>query len=265
MDHRGAGLALVVLLLAAPTAGATLEHLSVRDVDLDAGESTSIPLTFRGGPFEAGWAVVVNADVDGSGSLSADLVQSDRTVESWNVTPSKDTRHLHGAFAETNVARLDLAADGGPVNVTLYYDMSCECAGKQIPAAIDDGRTVFRIQVQDGATWQATFPEPPAHDLTVHLADRTDPASPWPDGFDVHQTSSEAPHEFTWTVDGSGDTYVWMFSETVHRDRLDEPDATLVAPTFHPVQGGAGAPSTPLGAAVAVAALAVAGLRSRKL
>lgn len=254
----------VALLLAAPAQGAsTLEHLTVRDVELAAGEDVAIPLAFRGLAFEAGWAVVVNVQADGSGSLAVDLVQSNRTIEQWNVTPGEATRHLHGAFAETARARLDLAARDGPVNLSLYYDMSCECAGKQIPVGVPDGRTVFRIQVQDGATWQAAFPEPPAHDLTVHRTTRTDPDSRWPDDFGIEETSDAPPHNFTWTVETTGDAYMWMVSEQIHLDRLDAEDATLVGPTFHPVPAST-SEATPLPTWLAVAAPLVAWLLRRR-
>lgn len=272
MDPRGHGLTVLTVLLLVTTpslaqgSGATLEHLTVRDVELGDGEEASIPLTFRGGPFEAGWALVVNAEVAGSGQLQAELVQANATVEHWNATPGEATRYLHGVFAETATARLDLAAEGDPVNLSLYYDMSCECAGKQIPVEIADGRTVFRIQVREGATWQATFPEPPAHDLTIHRTDRLDPASRWPDDFAIQETSKEAPHTFTWTVEDSSDAYVWMVSEQIHRDRVGETDATIVSPSFYPVQDGSTGPATPLPAVLALVGLVVAaGVRRRKV
>lgn len=274
MMHRLLPLLVLLGLLLAPVPAVAQDtpfgffpHVTVRTVRLDAGNATTLPLAFEGGAFAADWALVINAEVDG-GPVDVTLTQEDATVETWTLAATDGTQHLHGALAREARANLTFEAGGRPSNVTFYYDMSCDCAGKTIPVAIEDGRVVFRVHVQEGATWRATIPEPPAHRLAVDLTERTDPASRYPDDFrtlfesrEPIRTGGRAYHTFEWTAEATKDHYFWLQSVETNASAVGNTDgpATLVAPGFREVQAAPDGPSTPLPGWLAAAAL-VAGL-----
>lgn len=251
-------------------------HVNPRPVSLAEGGNESVPISYtpNSPDFHAGWAVVVNAVVtDGSAAPSVELVQNGTVAASWTVEPDGRTHHLWGAFAETGQAELRFSNPGpGPVNLTFFYDMSCECIGKPIPVEVPDGMVVFNVRPGEGETWRATFPEPNVHRLHVWLATRTDDRSVWPDDFEVLQVSrdpieqdGERFHVFQWTAEETGTYYFVMQSVAIDESLFDDRDVAAVytvQPSFTEVtgDGGASGPSTPLGLDVVVAGLVLAAL-----
>lgn len=292
-----AAVLLASLLAAVPAAtahgdehdGPGFPHVNPRSFDLAEGANASVHIayTLNSPAFHAGWAFVLNAAVTGgSATPTAELVQNGTVVGSWEITPGGQTRHLWGAFAETGEAELRFSNPGpGPVNLTVFYDMSCACAGKPIPPEVADGTVVFNVDIRAGDTWRATFPEPNVHRLNVWLATRTDDRSVWPDDFEVLQESRDPIeqdggrfHVFEWTAEETGTYYFVMQSVAIDESLYEDPNvaATVyVVPSFREVTGeddggtGPAGPATPLGVEVVAAALvlgavAAAGRRRRR-
>jgi hypothetical protein len=136
---------------------------------------------------------------------------------------------------------------------------------------VPHGFVIFNVDVKQGSTWNATFPEPKAYPLSIWLAKRTNDQGRWPQDFTVLQTSTQAVvrdvgdgparlHEMTWTADADARYYFFAQAGDVDRSKIDtsSPEKFLGSLMITPLyeQVSAKAPSkTPLGLDVLALAL----------
>ncbi|MBW3583685.1 MAG: hypothetical protein KY455_11355 [Euryarchaeota archaeon] len=231
-------LSFFLVLLVVPNASAHGEathipHVNPLFFELEPGERETQDLAFDEGEFQKGWVFLVNAVVtNGAGPIQVDLVsESDETVLTWTLPADGTLQTLSGSLPETGFFLLSLMNEGDDIaRVSLYYDQSCNCAQKPVPAEIPGGLVVFQVDPHEGDDWEAVILEPPAYDLKVHLALRVDhERGVWPDDFEILETSDTTTsdpsgrdaHHFAFTADRAARFY--FFAEVVgfHPEGVD--------------------------------------------
>lgn len=288
-------LALASLVIAAPLAvahgGGEFPHVNPLSVTLAPGQNRTLELTFEENmtraamgnkSFEAGWVFILNAVPQvGGAPMVVELrpghnVNLGDAVATWTITaPAGNTSlqattvHAAALMPVTDVYSLVFRHGGGTSNATLtfFYDQTCNCAGKPIPVEVPNGLVVFNADVKKGATWMASFPKPPVHDLKVTLATRSDLRSRWPEDFAVLQTKQDAVardvarlYEVTWTAEQDGRHYFFVESTKQDLSKFNprDPIAGVMVTPFFEQQGAAAPQKTPLGAEVALLAVGLA-------
>jgi MYXO-CTERM domain-containing protein len=292
---RFLALALLAVLAPLPFAdahgGGEFPHVNPFPVRLGPGEAQFLELTFEENmtkaaegnhSFEAGWVFVLSAFLTSdSAPVQVALhpghnLSRGPAVANWTLA-SHGTQVVTAGMPVTDVYTLELRHGGGPgrTNMTFFYDQSCECAGKPIPLEVPNGAVLFNVDVKQGQTWKATFPEPPAYDLSIVLAERTNPLSRWPQDFSVLGRSDQPVvrdvgagpvrlHELGWTAQHDGAYYFLATAIGVHPERVDRTDmdrflsSLYITPFYEQV--GSAPKAAPAGPELALGALALAAL-----
>lgn len=259
-------------------------HVNPRDVRLAPGASETVDLSFNEplevppgtpeGGFGADWVFIINARRgDASGPVEVALRRGHMdspgaTVVSWTVR-SAGTEVLTARLPASDLYSLVFRNPSVERNASLVfvYDQACNCASKPIPVEVPGLTVIFNADARQGATWKATFPEPPVHALKVTLAKRTDNRSRWPEDFQVLLESPQgvrnAPrppmHELTWTADETTRYYFFVQSTRQDLSKFDRSDpaaSVMVSPSFEQLSATESrpVPEAPLLGLVAVTA-----------
>lgn len=220
------GVAVAVLLsLAPPLAlshpvaahGDGIGHGAVFNGTLFPGERVTRHLDFEDGPLIADWVFMIGARVQGE-SLTVDLSTGDNVVASWTIAPTTGVVHTM-TIPQTGSYNLTFR-DEGTASTTYwaYFDQSCNCLGKFIPAEIPTGMVIFNTDTRGPTSLFAQFNEPNAMKVRVTAALRTDPRGQWPSDFRTLAVSN-APVQRQ--VEDAPP--VWL-----HEFNLEVPEATRV-------------------------------------
>jgi len=177
---------LVLVSLAIPRGSAPpaprLSHLEVWSGTLVPTTNASRALDFDGAPLEKGWVFLLEAQVQG-GSVSAVLMIGSNTAKAWTIPVSSrwyDTMLL----PDTGVYNLTLTNPGmTDVSFSIYFDQSCNCAGKAFPATMTAGLLIFNVDVQTPSVVPVEFNKPAAFTVRVTAALLAQGGGRWPGDF----------------------------------------------------------------------------------
>ncbi len=194
-----------------------VDHGAVWNETIAPGASAARHLDFEGGsPLIGGWVFMLGARLEG-GALIAQLTIGANLAKEWTIPPGS-TWIQTTILPETGVYDLTLENPGGSdVRFWVYFDQSCNCVAKFVPAEIPDGYVIFNIDTIGPSTVFAQLNDPPAMDVRVTAALLTGGEGVWPTDF-ATLVVSDTPVQRT-----VRDITVWL-----HELRFDVPKATRV-------------------------------------
>ena len=266
----------IILLAQAPTAlahGSAITHVQPFNIELPPGEQGTFGLEFEEGDLRADWVFLLNA-VARDNAVTVTLRGESGVDATWNLPGDGNTHYLTGRVRKTEAHGITVFNPGpNKANVTLYYDASCNCAGKPIPPDVPNGAVIFNVDVQDGDIMRTQFPEPPALKLRVTHALRVNDTSVWPKDFRVLSTSStptqkdgKPVHVFDWTADRAGRFYFFVEAIAYDESKFDpsQGELAILSVYVEPDNQKVGSAKSPgPAAALALAALVLAALARR--
>jgi len=262
----------LLLLLAAPIGeahGSAITHVQPFTIGVPPKENASFSIEFEEGVLRADWVILFNA-VARNNSVQLTLRDLTGIAAFWELPADENTHYLSGRIKRTEAHGLTLYNPGpNPANVTLYYDASCNCAGKPIPPDVPNGAVIFNVDVLERDIMRTEFPEPSALKLRVSHALRVNDTSQWPKDFRILKVS-EAPngekngkpaHVFDWTADRTGRFYFFVEAIAYDASKFDPSlgEIAMLAVYVEPSNAKVGTADAPA-PSVVVAALAVLGV-----
>jgi hypothetical protein len=281
---RIAMVALLCMLLAPGFASAHeghgVPHVNPVPVQLEAGQTWRSELQFiegnGSGDFERNAIFLLSIVAPASGSLDAALHKGHEdalgpAAARWTVCCAGQTIILGTVLPEDGRYTLALRNNGSQNATTLFfYDQSCNCAGKPIPAEVAQGAVIFNADAHLAGWLNATIFEPPA--LRAKIRVGTFPAQgSWPQDFrEVARSDAGQPvagaqsraHSFNLTTQPG--TRFYFVTEGISADagRIDPRNpagSLMLTPLFEEGRAVQGAGKA-LGSAEAALFLPVAGL-----
>lgn len=216
----------VFLLAGVPTVeshGSNITHVQPFSIELPPREQGTFGLEFEEGDLRADWVFLLNA-IARENNVQLTLRGYTGVAATWDLPGDGQTHYLTGRIKKTEIHGLSIYNPGpNKANITLYYDASCNCAGKPIPPDVPNGAVIFNVDVQDSDIMRTELPEPAALKLRVSHAIRVNDSSAWPTDFRILSTSTtptekdgKRVHVFDWTADRTGRYF--FFVEAVEYD-----------------------------------------------
>lgn len=251
--RTSAALAILVILIlsaaAIPPAEAHEDgvgHGSLFTGLLPRAETLTRHLDFEGGPLHGGWVFLLVAKVFGA-PLQATLSVEGASAASWTIPTAAETRWAGTTvLPRDGVYELSLT-NSGAVNASfaIYFDQSCNCVGKFIPAEIPDGMIIFNKDVTGPGTVFAQFNEPKAMRVRVTAALLVNSRGLWPADFAVlavsnapvqRQVKPELPpvwlHELRVEVDRPTRVYYILEGISFDATKYSGPQDLFVTPFY---------------------------------
>lgn len=243
MRHAGIAALLALALLLGPVTSPTgahegLEHLDLEHRTLPPGGSSGADLSFRSRHLQAGWLFVVNGRVaNGTGPVDVELVLRGDPVRTWSWTAGPwyaDTAILPET-ADYNLTFRNPSSE--VVEVEFFFDQSCECLGKLIPAP--GGVVIFQADLSAGERMRVTFETRDGlADAQVDLARLRPGGETWPDDFDVIRTIRTGLGQTVLDFTASSTARHYLITTALEGSGLVVPHLEVVRPSPEPVPVG---------------------------
>jgi hypothetical protein len=168
-------------------------------------------------------------------------------ARTWTVEPGIVNK-LTTLLPETGEYRVLLENPGNETSrYAFYFDQSCNCAGKPIPAELNPGLVIFNVDARKGQRLQANFPEPEGVAIKVTAAVLEGERGSWPEDFRTLGISTEPRdvqaredlpvvkiHELVVEFEETGRIY--FFVEPTRYRVFDSMDDLLVTPFYEPIE-----------------------------
>ncbi len=162
--------------------GDGLNHGAVFSGTLGPSEQLTKHLDYEEGPLVGGWVFMVGARVEG-GPLAIDLVFLGDVVATWSFAPTSGSVRTM-MLPQTGNYNFTFRNEGSAtVNYWVYFDQSCNCLGKFIPAEIPTGMIIFNFDTSGPGTLFAQFNEPSVMKVRVTAALMSSTRASWPGDF----------------------------------------------------------------------------------
>lgn len=271
-----AGLFLLTGLAAGHGGEGHIPHMNIVVQDIAGGAVADHRLEFEEGPLRAGWVFALIIAQQGGNMPLWVAVVSENGTEARNWTLQQGiVNKLTTLLPETGEYEVHLENPGNETaRYGFYFDQSCNCAGKPIPAELNPGLVIFNVDAQRGRRVQANFPEPEGVAIKVTAAVLDGERGSWPEDFRVLGISTKPRdvraredlpvvkiHELIVKFEETGRIY--FFVEPLHYRQFDSMDDLLVTPFYEPLEKKEAPGPHLLAVLVGVAALAVTVRRSR--
>ncbi|MBI4415374.1 MAG: hypothetical protein HY557_00135 [Euryarchaeota archaeon] len=221
-----------------------VDHGAVFNGTLAAQASVTRHLDFEGGqPLVGGWVFLLGARVEGE--LVARLTVGASVAKEWTIAPG-GTQIRTTILPETGVYDLTLENPGAAdVRYWAYFDQSCRCIGKFVPAEIPDGYVIFNTDTTGPSTVFAQLNDPPAMDVKVSAALLTGQEGVWPSDFQILAVSATPVqrtvrditvwlHELRFDVGTATTVYFFVQGVAFHGD-LNTPKGQLAISPYYEV------------------------------
>lgn len=162
--------------------GDGINHGAVFSGTLAPSEQVTKHLDYEEGPLVGGWVFMVGARVEG-GPLAIDLVLLADVVATWSFAPTSGSVRTM-MLPQTGNYNFTFRNEGSAtVNYWVYFDQSCNCLGKFIPAEIPTGMIIFNFDTSGPGTLFAQFNEPSVMKVRVTASLMTSTRASWPGDF----------------------------------------------------------------------------------
>jgi len=238
-----------------------------------------VPLEFEGGDLGAGWLFLFVARTVSNGTqATAELRVGSTSVARWTLPANGAARHTVSLPQAGNyTVRLVNPSATDTVRIDFYFDQSCNCAGKVLPAGFEGALVIFNFDFARGETADVTMNEPLAMTTRVTLATRDGDGGDWPADFSVVAVSEEAAvtraspsdpwvriHVFHFTASAAARYYFFVEAKAFLPANYTGPDSLLITPYVEVTRPAAGDPSGFVLAVLVVAAVALVARARRK-
>lgn len=188
-------------------------HLCLDIADLEPGANKTRHLLSPEGDLRAGWVYIIYGGVDGQGTIIADLVHDNKTVESFVWTPGfhKNSTRIQSTGEHHLVLRNP--SNDTSVRYAFYYDQSCNCVGKVIP--LSGGFVLFNNKFPGDTDISVDFPMIDGwrlHAAAAWLPDDA-PQAHWPNDYTILTETTAKDQgwlELDFHTDEPGTYYVFV-------------------------------------------------------
>jgi hypothetical protein len=215
MRAVAAAVVFALLLVAVPPAvghAGEAHHVIPFTAVLGPGEVQEVPLAAEVGPLQGDWVFLVVAWTETNGtSATFEMFTGGTVAANWTL-PHSGTVRLFTTVPLTAdyMARLHNPSSWDTVKIIFYFDQSCNCVGKPLPAGFGDAIIMFNYDFLAGDDVEVVLNDPQAMTTRMTLARRTGAGSDWPEDFTAMQASEDATFEAG--VNGAEDQNVHRFA-----------------------------------------------------
>jgi len=195
--------------------GEDIEHVTLYVDSLLPSQSSNYTVHFSGGPLFKGWLFLLGGRVNSSaGILKVELLLNGSAIGLWSWTPTEKP-NIHTLIlpesANYTLRFTNISPEG--LNYSFYFDQSCECLAKDIPA--EGGMVIFQVDLNKSQQADIELQGPENADFDIYVGYLNTSKGEWPHDFVIigEDLGDESHKSLQFTAKKDGRYYIMVKAE----------------------------------------------------